>query len=108
MDPFWILPEVNIDAEVYRVLEIRYRIDSSDSIMQIMWATTIDPEGHVPNSIGFDIVPDNDWHIKTAELDQESLAWYWTVTFLRLDPVHFGSSGDEVEIDYIRICAPTP
>lgn len=103
-DPFWVLPVANINADVYRVLEIRYLIDSSDSLMQFMWEDASDSfcGGCY---IGFEIVTDNAWNTVTVELDN-NYKWSGTVLGLRLDPVHLGSSGDTVEIDYIRICPP--
>ena len=101
-DPYWVGPNgLNIDASLYTIAEIRYRIDAFDDTAQFMWTTDTLFDNQW---IEFDIITDNSWNTAIVNLPTTT-NWAGIVTTLRLDPVKDASAGT-VEIDYIRLCNP--
>jgi hypothetical protein len=103
---FWVGSDtLNIEAAVYKSLEIRYRIDSLETseIAYFYWAKAGDAQFGNNKRVKFDVQADNAWHDAKIDLAQ-NVNWNGIITGIYLYPVWFSSAGTSVEYDYIRLC----
>jgi len=103
-DPSILSPQqLNIDTSKYKILSIRYRINSDDTDGEVMWNPNNDLGFTETMRILYGIVTDNEWHTVDVRLDATDWTSTPIVNVLRLDPVYNAKRG-AFEYDYIRIC----
>ncbi|MBN1587029.1 MAG: S8 family serine peptidase [Candidatus Omnitrophica bacterium] len=105
-DPHWrSAAGLEIDSARKTRVEIRYTLNSSDALMQFMWAEGTLMPGSGGRWIEFPVIADGNPHTAAVDLSQKS-TWSGIVTRVRLDPLKNPAPGDSVAIDYIRIVEP--
>ena len=103
---YWVGPDnLNIDASVYKSLEIKYRVDSLEAsdVAYFYWIKTDDPQFGNNKRVKFDIQTNNTWQDMSVDLSQ-SVNWNSVITGVRLAPVLFSDFNTAVDYDYIRLC----
>ncbi|MBN1586600.1 MAG: hypothetical protein JW937_04120 [Candidatus Omnitrophica bacterium] len=90
-----------MSASVYPYLELRYRLEDTDGLGQLMWARADSPAvGQQNKYLNFPTLPDSTWHTTTVNAGSSS-EWKGLITQVRLDPARVNGSG-RVEFDFIR------
>jgi hypothetical protein len=103
---FWVGSEnLDIDTSVYKTLEVRYRVASSETsdVAYFYWVKEDDAQFGNNKRVKFEVLTDNTWQEKSINLTQ-SVNWNGVITGVRLCPAWHSSAATSVEYDYIRLC----
>jgi len=87
-DPVAFSPEVTIDASRYKIIEIKYKNETSDSNGQLFWTNNF---GIIPAECTQNIttIADGKWHTLRLDMTDNS-NWKGVIKQLRLDPTAGG------------------
>ncbi len=102
-DPYMHSPPVRVEAEKFKTLVLRLRIQfpvGAQPIGQVFWVREDDPNWSESKSVKFPLPTDGQWHELRIDLSQ-SPEWRGTITQIRLDPG--AGAGIIVEFDYVRL-----
>jgi hypothetical protein len=96
-DPAFYSPGLQVDAEKYRRLEIKMKMDKGEEA-QVFFARK---NGHMSEKMStkFKVTPDGEYHVYTIDLASNPL-WKGTIRQIRIDPN--SEAGSRVWIDYVR------
>lgn len=96
-DPAFYSPATSIDADRFKVVEIKMRMDRGTQA-QLFFTR---PRGAMSEdkSVRFAVVGDGEWHVYAVDLSQNK-KWRGVIGQIRLDPN--SEPGSRVEIAYIR------
>jgi len=104
---YWIGPaSLDIDATVFKTLNIRYRITSSEplDLAYFYWIREDDTLFGNDKKVKINIQTDEEWH-EAEPIDLALITnWNGVITGIRLYPAWYSSVGTQVEYDYIRLC----
>jgi hypothetical protein len=103
---FWVGPNnLNIDADIYKTLKVRYRIISRETsdVAYFYWIQANDSQFSNDKRVKFEVQADNTWQEINIDL-VPSVNWEGVITGISLHPAWFSDSGTLVEYDYIRLC----
>lgn len=103
---YWIgQNDLNINAAIYRTLEIRYRAKSFETsdVTYFYWIKASDPQFGNNKRIKFDIQTNHTWQNTSIDLAQNA-NWSNGVIGIQLNPVLFSGPSTVIEYDYIRLC----
>lgn len=100
-DPQILATRLNFDIGAISSIMIRMKAPKGLRTGEGFWATRQEPALSSDKSFGIGITPDGEWHTYRITKKVEG-KWSGTLRTLRFD---FGSAGDTVLIDSIRLCA---
>lgn len=102
-DPYMNSPDnIGADASIIKKVKIRMKNSTTDTIAQLFWTTSSDPNWDGNKRADFTITAnDNEYTEYTVDLSNNS-RWSGTIKQIRLDPIRDGSSGT-VYVNYIII-----
>lgn len=96
---------MDIDASVYKILEMRYRVASHETndIAYLYWTNIDDNQFGNDKRIKFEVITNNIWQESNIDFDS-NVNWNGKITGIQLYPAWFSASDTLVEYDYIRLC----
>ncbi|MDD4909947.1 MAG: Ig-like domain-containing protein [Candidatus Omnitrophica bacterium] len=109
-DPIMDIGGVSIDADIYKGLEIRYRLKGGSNSAEIFWRRELGGQiVHHRLQLPAPIKTDGLFHTYSIDLSTNPY-WQGEVVYFRFDPTMSGSPGIigepvEVEVDYIKLVA---
>jgi len=102
-DPYMHSPPVRLDAQRFRTLVMRVRLQfpaGAQPMGQVFWVREDDPQWSESKSLRFPLPTDGQWHEIRVDLTQ-SPEWRSIIRKLRLD---LGSgTGIILELDFVRL-----
>ena len=98
-DPQILATGLNVDIGAIGAIVLRLKAPKEVRTGEGFWATDKEPALSSAKSFGIGIKPDGEWHTYQVTKKVEG-KWSGTLRTLRFD---FGTAGDTVEIDWIRI-----
>ena len=98
-DPQILATGLNIDIGEIGVIILRLKAPEGMRFGQGFWATDKEPALSASKSFGIGLKPDGEWHTYRITKKPDA-AWCGMLRTLRFD---FGTAGDTVELDWIRI-----
>ncbi|HPO36941.1 MAG TPA: glycoside hydrolase family 99-like domain-containing protein [Kiritimatiellia bacterium] len=98
-DPQILAMGLNIDIGTIGAIVLRLKAPEGMRFGQGFWATDKEPALSASKSFGIGLKPDGEWHTYRITKKPEA-AWCGMLRTLRFD---FGTAGDTVELDWIRI-----
>lgn len=98
-DPQILATGLNVDIGAVGAIALRLKAPQGLRSGEVYWATAHEPALSAAKSLGIGIKPDGEWHTYRITKKEEG-KWSGALQILRFD---FGTAGDTVLIDWIRI-----
>ena len=98
-DPQILATGLNLDIGAIGAIVLRLKAPQGLRAGEVYWATAQEPALSAAKSFGISLKPDGEWHTCLITKKEEG-KWSGALRLLRFD---FGTAGDTVEIDWIRI-----